>query len=152
MMIGPQFTIPITIIERVCRHGWLCQLREFIQLLYSESDDFLQLDFDTDIPKVRDGSAAACQGCVLLLDAIDTYSDGHLSEDCIEKVSVCYYERSNPHCWRCWIILYCVPDTAVLPLSSPLREEDVHCMPRAASLKVEAPSSVPEIELELFLL
>jgi hypothetical protein len=52
--------------------------RKLIQVIYSEFDNSQYFEFDLKMTKLREGSAAACPGCVLFLDAIDTYSDGHL--------------------------------------------------------------------------
>jgi hypothetical protein len=84
---------------------------------------------------------------MLFLDAINTYSNRHLSEDCIERVMVWTYRSSVECCWAFKITLHYLPDTASPLISSPSKEEDVHSVPKAASVMGEELSLLLEIHL-----
>jgi hypothetical protein len=123
--------------------------RELKQILKSElCEAFHDLEIDTDMTKLRDGSAAACQGCIMLLDAVSTYCDGHLLEKRIENINLWYYS-TNPYC-KIEITLHYLPDKAFYMMSSLYQEKDVESDSKA--VMGEATSPLLEVQLELFLL
>jgi hypothetical protein len=126
--------------------------RQLIQAIYSKFDDSQYFGVGLNMTELREGSAAACLGCVLFLDAIDTYSDELLLENCIKRINVSLSSWRIKHFYEVKMTLYYSPDKALHPVSSPSREQDIRCVP-SVDVVVEEPSSqLLEVRLELFLL
>jgi hypothetical protein len=126
--------------------------RKLIQVIYSEFDNSQYFEFDLKMTKLREGSAAACPGCVLFLDAIDTSSDGHLLGGCIDGINVWLGSWNVLGCYEIYISLYYLPNTALLPQSSPGGERDLHSAPGVDIVTEEASLPLLKIQLEMFLL
>jgi hypothetical protein len=137
---GVATTLPLSSeVVDAADHG---DCKDFIRHIHSEPFGTHQMmKLDTSMPKLRDGSVAACQGCALLLDAIDTYSHGCQSKEGIEKITVSVSvldfsrSRSGVPGHQLEITLHYSPNKTFHSASSPSREKDMD-----------------DVQLELFLL